>query len=66
MNALSLPGLGASELYNNLDLEKELELLAEDDIKQEMNNIGQLPDVPQTIKTNQENDPLRELEAWNS
>ncbi len=63
-NAISSPGLGASDLYNDADLERELEELAEDEIKDDMMTIGPLPDVPTTNQTKEQNDPLRELEAW--
>jgi hypothetical protein len=63
-NAISSPGLGASDLYNDADLERELEELAEDEIKDDMITIGPLPDVPTTNKTKEQNDSLRELEAW--
>ncbi len=63
-NAISSPGLGASDLYNDADLERELEELAEDEIKDDMMKIGPLPDVPTTNKTKEQNDSLRELEAW--
>jgi len=65
-NAISSP-VGSSDLYNDADLERELELLAQEEIKQDMMKIGPLPDVPiqtTTIKANNQSDELRELEAW--
>jgi hypothetical protein len=65
-NAISSP-IGSSDLYNDEDLERELELLAQEEIKQDMMKIGPLPDVPiqaSTIKTNNQSEELRELEAW--
>ncbi|CAF1466273.1 unnamed protein product [Adineta ricciae] len=65
-NAISSP-MGTSDLYNDADLERELELLAQEEIKDDMMKIGPLPDVPQqaaTIKTNNQSDELRDLEAW--
>ncbi|CAF1076192.1 unnamed protein product [Rotaria sordida] len=69
-NAISSP-VGSSDLYNDADLERELELLAQEEIKEDMMNIGPLPDVPPvqtttttTIKTNNQSEELRELEAW--
>ncbi len=66
-NAISSP-IGSSDLYNDADLERELELLAEEEIKKDMMKIGPLPDVPNqtaaTIKTDNQPDELRELEAW--
>ena len=59
--------MGTSDLYNDADLERELELLAQEEIKQDMMKIGPLPDVPNqpaTIKTNNQSEELRELEAW--
>jgi len=54
-------------LYNDADLERELELLAQEEIKEDMMKIGPLPDVPAqtgTIKLNNQSEELRELEAW--
>ena len=65
-NAISSP-MGTSDLYNDADLERELELLAQEEIKDDMMKIGPLPDVPQqaaTIKTNNQSEELRDLEAW--
>jgi len=65
-NAISSP-VGSSDLYNDADLERELELLAQEEIKKDMMKIGPLPDVPiqtATIKTNNQSEELRELEAW--
>jgi len=65
-NAISSP-IGSSDLYNDADLERELELLAQEEIKDDMIKIGPLPDVPAqkvTVKTNNQTDELRELEAW--
>lgn len=59
--------MGSSDLYDDADLERELELLAQEEIKEEMTKIGPLPDVPiqsATIKTNNQSEELRELEAW--
>jgi hypothetical protein len=62
---MAAPGLTASDLYNDADLERELQNLAEDEERQQMLNIGPLPDVPRTTdKTKEEDDSLRELEAW--
>jgi hypothetical protein len=63
-NAISSPGLGASDLYDNADLERELAELAEDEVEPDIINIGSLPDVPITKKTKEKDDSLRELEAW--
>ena len=53
-------GSTALDLYNNDDLERELEALAQDEEKQKISKIASLPDVP----TKQSNDPLlQELEA---
>ena len=57
--------MGTSDLYSDAELERELELLAEDEVNQEMTQINPLPDVPlpqvsQTGKSTQ----LRDLEAW--
>jgi hypothetical protein len=49
-------------LYNDADLERELEALAEDEPNPI--DIGSLPDVPITNKTKQKDDSLRDLEAW--
>ncbi|CAF3710346.1 unnamed protein product [Rotaria sp. Silwood1] len=69
-NAISSP-IGTSDLYNDADLERELELLAEEEIKNDMMKIGPLPDVPiqtttttATIETNNQSEELRKLEAW--
>ncbi len=66
-NAISSP-IGSSDLYNDADLERELELLAQEEIKADMMKIGPLPDVPlqsATIKANNhQSEELRELEAW--
>ena len=65
-NAISSP-MGTSDLYSDADLERELELLAQEEIKEDMTKIGPLPDVPQqagTIPTNHQADELRKLEAW--
>jgi charged multivesicular body protein 4 len=65
-NAISSP-IGSSDLYNDADLERELELLAQEEIKEDMMKIGPLPDVPAqtgTIKLNNQSEELRELEAW--
>ncbi|CAF3127241.1 unnamed protein product [Rotaria sp. Silwood2] len=65
-NAISSP-IGSSDLYNDADLERELELLGEEEIKDDMMKIGPLPDVPiqtTTIKTNNQSEELRQLEAW--
>ena len=65
-NAISSP-MGSSDLYSDADLERELELLAQEEIKSDMMKIGPLPDVPipaATIKTNNQSEELRELEAW--
>ncbi|UJR34266.1 hypothetical protein I4U23_021670 [Adineta vaga] len=65
-NAISSP-MGTSDLYSDADLERELELLAQEEIKEDMMTIGPLPDVPQsaaTIKTNNQSAELRDLEAW--
>jgi hypothetical protein len=54
-------------LYSDADLERELELLAQEEVKEDMMKIGPLPDVPTqsaTIKTNNQSEELRELEAW--
>lgn len=66
-NAISSPILGASDLYNDADLERELELLAEEEVRKDMTKIGPLPDVPAssaTLKTTNQADELRTLEAW--
>ncbi|CAF3472390.1 unnamed protein product [Rotaria socialis] len=71
-NAISSP-IGSSDLYNDADLERELELLAQEEIKDDMMKIGPLPDVPihtttttttTTVKTNNQSEELRQLEAW--
>lgn len=68
-NAISSP-VGSSDLYSDADLERELELLAQEEIKEDMMKITPLPDVPisslasATIKTNPQSDELRQLEAW--
>ena len=69
-NAISSP-VGSSDLYSDADLERELELLAQEEIKEDMMKITPLPDVPisssssvATIKTNHQSDELRQLEAW--
>ena len=65
-NAISSP-MGSSDLYNDADLERELELLAQEEIKDDMVKIAPLPDVPiqsATIKENNQSEELRELEAW--
>jgi len=65
-NAISSP-IGTSDLYSDADLERELELLAQEEIKEDMMKIGPLPDVPAqtgTIKLNNQSEELRELEAW--
>ena len=67
-NAISSP-VGSSDLYNDADLERELELLAQEEIKEDMMKIDPLPDVPVstiagTIKANHQSDELRQLEAW--
>lgn len=65
-NAISSP-VGSSDLYNDADLERELELLAQEEIKEDMTKIGPLPDVPMSttaVKTNHQSDELRQLEAW--
>lgn len=58
-------------MYNDADLERELELLAEEEIKDDMINIVPLPDVPnQTIsaasrnEADNQSDDLRKLEEW--
>lgn len=59
--------MGMADLYNDADLERELELLAQEEITHEMTKIAPLPDVPNpstTIKTNQQVDDLKQLEAW--
>lgn len=56
-----------ADLYNDADLERELELLAQEEIKDDMMKIGPLPEVPQqtrTGRTNEQADPMRTLEAW--
>jgi hypothetical protein len=63
-NAISSQSLGASDLYDNADLERELAELAEDEVEPDIINIGSLPDVPITKKTKEKDDSLRELEAW--
>ncbi|CAF1525138.1 unnamed protein product [Rotaria magnacalcarata] len=68
-NAISSP-IGSSDLYNDADLERELELLAQEEIKVDMMKIGPLPDVPihttttAAVKTNNQSEELHELEAW--
>ncbi|CAF0974198.1 unnamed protein product [Adineta steineri] len=66
-NAISSP-IGTSDLYNDADLERELELLAQEEIKDDMMKIEPLPDVPShqtgTIKTHNQSEEIRELEAW--
>ncbi|CAF0818954.1 unnamed protein product [Adineta steineri] len=66
-NAISSP-VGTSDLYNDADLERELELLAQEEIKDDMMKIEPLPDVPShqtgTIKTHNQSEEIRELEAW--
>jgi len=62
-NAISGPIIGQTDLYNDADLEKELQDLADEEDSQIMLNIGPLPDVPKS-KTKEKDDPLRELEAW--
>ena len=68
-NAISSP-VGSSDLYSDADLERELELLAQEEVKEDMMKITPLPDVPvsslssATIKTHHQSDELRQLEAW--
>lgn len=66
-NAISSP-IGSSDLYNDAELERELELLAQEEIKDDMMKIGPLPDVPisanNATKENNQSQELRELEAW--
>ncbi|UJR24535.1 hypothetical protein I4U23_005910 [Adineta vaga] len=60
-DAISMPGLGASDLYNDADLERELNELAElDDHDQDVS----LPDVPIHNKIKEKKDPTRELEDF--
>ncbi|CAF1079001.1 unnamed protein product [Adineta steineri] len=61
-NAISSPALGGSDLYNDADLERELDELANLDLIEEMTNIGALPEVPTTNKTKEKIDPIRQLE----
>ena len=61
--------MGVSDMYSDADLERELQLLAEEEINQEMTQINPLPEVPQSSKTIQVNHPqpsdqLKDLEAW--
>lgn len=59
--------MGTADLYNDADLEKELELLAQEEIKEDMTNISPLPDVPKQsnfISTKQQIDQLKTLEDW--
>lgn len=59
--------MGSSDLYNDADLERELELLAQEEIKDEMVKVGPLPDVPiqsNAAKENNQSQQLRDLEAW--
>jgi hypothetical protein len=61
--------MGASDMYSDADLERELQLLAEEEINEDMTQIKPLPDVPQSSKTIEVNhrpsaDPLKELAAW--
>ena len=62
-NAMSIPGL-SSDVYDNDDLERELELLARDQDQKEITSIDHLPDVPINNKTKQKDDLLRELQSW--
>ena len=53
-------------MYSDADLERELEQLAQEEIKEDMTQIRPLPDVPissTTIKTNEQSDELRKLAA---
>ncbi|CAF0738710.1 unnamed protein product [Adineta steineri] len=61
-NAISSPALGGSDLYNDADLERELDELANLDLAEEMTNIGALPEVPTTNKMKEKIDPIRQLE----
>ncbi|CAF2839130.1 unnamed protein product [Rotaria sp. Silwood2] len=57
-NAISTRPSGMSDLYDEADLERELNELAEED----MPNVKLLPDVPRTNTVKQKEDLLRELE----
>ncbi|CAF4252200.1 unnamed protein product [Adineta steineri] len=61
-NAISSPALGGSDLYNDADLERELDELANLDLAEEMTNTGALPEVPTTNKMKEKIDPIRQLE----
>jgi hypothetical protein len=59
--------LGMSDLYNDADLERELELLAEEEISDDMTTIAPLPDVPIDATIGQKQpqvDPLDGLREW--
>jgi len=69
--AISSPFMNSGDMLSDADLEQELELLAQEDLKAEITTIGPLPDVPEQpaiVKTNnnrqKELDELRELEQW--
>ena len=54
-------------MYSDADLERELELLAEEEVRKDMTKIGPLPDVPPSsaaVKTMHQADELRTLEEW--
>jgi len=63
-NAISSPAFGATDAYNEADLLRELDDLAEENEREEMIRIGPLPDVPITTIDNKKDNSERELEAW--
>jgi len=74
-NAISSPfAIGNQDYIDDAELERELNILAEEEIKADMIKIGPFPDVPTTALTSQpvsttktsqkELDDLAELEQW--
>lgn len=60
-HAISSSTMGIADLYNDADLERELKLLAQEEIEQDLTTIASLPDVrhaSRRVKGNQQ------MKAW--